>query len=75
MIKVSFSLLSSLLCLVPMVQIGRCDEVQPPAGTQQAGETQVVNPPNLAETKAIAEEAYIYGLPIVMNYASPHENQ
>ena len=26
-----------------------------------------------AETKAIAEEAYIYGLPIVMNYAVMHE--
>ena len=25
--------------------------------------------PSIAETKAIAEEAYIYGLPIVMNYA------
>ena len=26
-----------------------------------------------AETKAIAEEAYIYGLPIVMNYAVMYE--
>jgi hypothetical protein len=26
-----------------------------------------------AETKAIAEEAFIYGLPIVMNYAVMHE--
>jgi hypothetical protein len=26
--------------------------------------------PCIAETKAIAEEAYIYGLPLVMNYAS-----
>ena len=25
------------------------------------------------ETKAIAEEAFIYGLPIVMNYAVMHE--
>src|SRR5688572_23292340 len=25
--------------------------------------------PSLAETKAIAEEAFIYGLPLVMNYA------
>ena len=56
-----------------MVQIGRCDKVQLRSGTQQAGDEQVVDPPNLAETKAIAEEAYIYGLPIVMNYAVMHE--
>src|ERR1700754_2227423 len=29
--------------------------------------------PSIAETKAIAEEAYIYGLPIVMNYAFMYE--
>ena len=28
---------------------------------------------SLAETKAIAEEAFIYGLPLVMNYAVMHE--
>jgi hypothetical protein len=26
--------------------------------------------PGIAETKAIAEEGFIYGLPIVMNYAN-----
>lgn len=31
------------------------------------------NAPNVAETKAIAEEAFIYGLPIVMNYAVMQE--
>jgi hypothetical protein len=29
--------------------------------------------PGLAETKAIAEEGFIYGLPIVMNYAVMYE--
>jgi hypothetical protein len=29
--------------------------------------------PNLSETKAIAEEGFIYGLPIVMNYAVMYE--
>ncbi len=29
--------------------------------------------PGIAETKAIAEEGFIYGLPIVMNYAVMHE--
>ena len=29
--------------------------------------------PTIAETKAIAEEGFIYGLPIVMNYAVMYE--
>ena len=29
--------------------------------------------PTIAETKAIAEEAFIYGLPLVMNYAVMQE--
>ena len=29
--------------------------------------------PSIAETKAIAEEAFIYGLPLVMNYAAMYE--
>lgn len=29
--------------------------------------------PGIAETKAIAEEGFIYGLPIVMNYAVMYE--
>jgi hypothetical protein len=29
--------------------------------------------PSIAETKAIAEEGFIYGLPIVMNYAVMYE--
>lgn len=32
------------------------------------------NPPDVAEVRAIAEEGFIYGLPIVMNYAVLYEN-
>ena len=28
-----------------------------------------IKPPGIAENRAIAEEGFIYGLPIVMNYA------
>ena len=31
------------------------------------------NKPSIAETKAIAEEGFIYGLPIVMNYAVQYD--
>src|SRR5688572_20894857 len=42
----------------------------------QPGEQDVaqgVAAPSIAETKAIAEEGFIYGLPLVMNYAVMHE--
>jgi hypothetical protein len=32
-----------------------------------------IAPPSIAETKSIAEKAFIYGLPIVMNYAVMYE--
>ena len=32
-----------------------------------------INAPGIAETKAIAEEGFIYGLPIVMNYSTMYE--
>lgn len=38
----------------------------------QAGKTEA-NRPSIAETKAIAEEGFVYGLPIVMNYAVFYE--
>ncbi len=36
-------------------------------------ERKETNRPTIAETKAIAEEGFIYGLPIVMNYAATYE--
>jgi len=40
---------------------------------EQADKEVSINAPGIAETKAIAEEAFIYGLPIVMNYAIMNE--
>jgi hypothetical protein len=54
-------------------QSGRGDQDDPIA---QAGKKDVakgVSAPGIAETKAIAEERFIYGLPIVMNYAVMNE--
>ena len=39
----------------------------------QADKKAGISAPGIAETKAIAEEAFIYGLPIVMNYAVMQE--
>jgi len=40
---------------------------------QQADRQAGIAAPGIAETKAIAEEGFIYGLPIVMNYAVMYE--
>jgi len=40
---------------------------------EKADKTAGITAPGIAETKAIAEEAFIYGLPIVMNYAVMQE--
>jgi hypothetical protein len=39
---------------------------------EQAGKKET-NRPTIAETNAIAEEGFVYGLPIVMNYAATYE--
>jgi hypothetical protein len=45
----------------------------PIAAAEQADKMAGIAAPGFAETKAIAEEAFIYGLPIVMNYAVMQE--
>jgi hypothetical protein len=47
-------------CAKPADPVAQADKKDAAAG---------VPAPNLADTKAIAEEGFIYGLPIVMNYA------
>ena len=43
------------------------------SAADQADKKAGIAAPSIAETKAIAEEAFIYGLPIVMNYAVMQE--
>ena len=43
------------------------------AAAEKADKQVGINAPGIEETKAIAEEAFIYGLPIVMNYAVMQE--
>ncbi len=45
----------------------------PISAAEQADKKSGIAAPGIEETKAIAEEAFIYGLPIVMNYAIMHE--
>ena len=46
--------------------LAACSTARDTVSQAEKGEA---HPPSIAETKAIAEEGFIYGLPIVMNYA------
>ena len=68
-------LLSGAFCSVfAVVLLTGCDKkADPIAAAEQADKAAGIAAPGIAETKAIAEEAFIYGLPIVMNYAVMQE--
>jgi hypothetical protein len=52
---------------------GCANQNDPVAKAEKADAARGIAAPSLTETKAIAEEAFIYGLPIVMNYAVMYE--
>jgi hypothetical protein len=62
-IKTSNMLASALLCVLAATFVTGCEK------KDAAG----VPVPGIEETKAIAEEGFLYGLPIVMNYAVMYE--
>src|SRR3981189_3918670 len=62
-IKTSNAIASTLLCVLAATFVAGCEK------KNASG----VAAPGIEETKAIAEEGFIYGLPIVMNYAVMYE--
>jgi len=65
---------SVALCAAMAVLLAGCSKKGDPiAQAVQADKSTGVAAPGIVETKAIAEEAFIYGLPIVMNYAVMNE--
>ena len=51
-----------------------CEQKAPPvAPAEQSAEAPAIAAPGIEEVKAIAEEGFIYGLPLVMNYAIMQE--
>ena len=66
--------IGALCGIVAVALLAGCDKkADPVAAAVQADKKAGVAAPSIAETKAIAEEAFIYGLPIVMNYAVMQE--
>jgi len=76
--KILLALLTStsLLAAVPVMaqQITGGDKKGDAISAAEQGDKKAgIAAPGIAETKAIAEEGFIYGLPIVMNYAVMYE--
>jgi hypothetical protein len=63
-IKTANAIASALLCILTATLVTGCEK-------KNAGG--VAGAPSLEDTKAIAEQGFIYGLPIVMNYAVMNE--
>src|SRR5512147_2261556 len=61
------------LALVLGALAGCGKQADPVVQAEKKDVAQGVPAPGIAETKAIAEEGFIYGLPIVMNYAVMYE--
>jgi len=69
------ALLQGALCgAIAVVLLAGCGKKDDPiAQAEKKDAAAGVPAPGIAETKAIAEEAFIYGLPLVMNYAVMNE--
>ena len=64
-------MLVSAIAVSLLAGCGKKDD--PIAQAEKKDATKGIAAPSIAETKAIAEEGFIYGLPIVMNYAVMNE--
>ncbi len=63
-----------LLAVAFTAALSGCSKPNDPvSAAEQADKQSGVAAPSIEETKAIAEEAFIYGLPLVMNYAIMNE--
>ena len=71
---VSRILRAALICTIGTLLVAGCGKPNDPvAQAEKKDAAKGVPAPSVAETKAIAEEAFIYGLPLVMNYAVMNE--
>jgi len=66
--------LSALYCVISAVLLVGCDKKNDPiSAADQTDKKAGIAAPGIEETTAIAEDGFIYGLPIVMNYAVMNE--
>jgi hypothetical protein len=66
--------IGALYSVIALALLAGCDKKDDAISTaEQADKKAGIAAPSIAETRAIAEEGFIYGLPIVMNYAVMNE--
>jgi len=71
---VSRTLRIVLVCAMGALVVAACGKPNDPvAQAEKKDVAKGVPAPSIAETKAIAEEGFVYGLPLVMNYAVMYE--
>jgi hypothetical protein len=73
--KPIYALRIGALCgMIAVALLAGCDKkADPIAAANVVDKKAGIAAPGIVETKAIAEEAFIYGLPLVMNYAVMQE--
>ena len=64
---------SALLCLLTTTMVAGCKQNDSISQAEKADKINGVGVPSVAETKQIAQEGFIYGLPLVMYYTSAYE--
>lgn len=72
--KIFRPILSALVCLLTVILLAGCQKKND--AISQAEKTDKINGvavPSIEETKQIAQEGFIYGLPLVMYYTSTYE--
>lgn len=68
------SIITLLCSFIPLLTLVGCNKAEDPiSAAVQADKANGVAAPDIAGIKEIAEEGFIYGLPIVMNYAIMNE--
>ena len=67
--------LTTLICgAIAVIALPGCEKKADPISTAQVADKKAEIPvPGIAEVKAIAEEAFVYGLPLIMNYGVMYE--
>ncbi len=71
LIRNALLLCTSLLALAPIT--GFSGPADPISSAAEADKKTGITAPGIEETRAIAEEGFIYGLPLVMNYAVQYD--
>jgi hypothetical protein len=66
-------IISAVLLAIAITLLAGCAKNDAISNAERADKTAGIAAPGIVETKAIAEEGFIYGLPIVMNYAVMYE--